>query len=836
MKAFLSHSSKDKGVVEEVAKALRPGTYSIDSQTFDFGSTNSRAILDALKQSDLFVLFLSSHSVSSSYVDFETLIGIELLASGEISRFLAVCLDEEAYKMASASTKYFNCVRIGYSTQAITRLIQGELISAAALHVTQRHPFVGREEEIKRLGEQVMDHARSPSKALYLSGNTGAGRRTIAMNFYGDYFPHVGKLFPSISIRPFEGLEELHRTIIGALQPTLSAIEIIDDIKEFSSASDEERVELVAAELNKLLKEREAAFLIDDDGLLTDRGSLVPELNEVLEHVDSSPHPPLVMISPRMIPMRHRRVADDISYLPVRSLERDAAKRLISSLARGRGVALTPVSLDELTELSDSHPYNVYRMMDEVAEYGIDLFLANPRSYIEWKHRQSSEYLGMVELNEAETLVLGALTVVPELDYQSIVGALELPDDAASEALSRLADLHVVETTGGRFKVAPAVRVAVERDPRVRLRQDLRKGVVQRLASALSLRVEDGTAPVVLINSTVLACLQRDRAMPQIVGAFLLPSHYIWMAKRNYDERRWKECIRFARLALDGKDRLSTRGIVGACRFLCLASARIGDQWIFREGMRTLREEPGDSWAESNIAFLEGFNLRLKGQIPEAEDSFRKAYRLSPGNYHAGREIASICLERGNLDESERFAREVHQRAPHNPFVVDVLTCVLIRRHGGGGRYKTELEEMFGLLEQVGEEGGRSFFTTRRAEFEHLWGDNREAERLIERAVKRTPSLFEPRRIHANILLKAGNIVKAKNVIDDMKRMVESRRPNDERRSNYRLYLETWARYLTEVGQYEEARQVFEDRRVFTEEEAEREVRDIKIAEGYRSR
>ena len=72
MKAFLSHSSKDKGFVENVVTVLRPGTYELDAQTFDFGLINSQAIIKALESCDLYCLFLSSQSVNSSYVDFET--------------------------------------------------------------------------------------------------------------------------------------------------------------------------------------------------------------------------------------------------------------------------------------------------------------------------------------------------------------------------------------------------------------------------------------------------------------------------------------------------------------------------------------------------------------------------------------------------------------------------------------------------------------------------------------------------------------------------------------------------------------------------------------------
>lgn len=191
---------------------------------------------------------------------------------------------------------------------------------------------------------------------------------------------------------------------------------------------------------------------------------------------------------------------------------------------------------------------------------------------------------------------------------------------------------------------------------------------------------------------------------------------------------------------------------------------------------------------------------------------------------------------RDNLYDSERFAREAHQHAPRNVYLVDILVSVLIRKHRETReRANVELDGMFDLLEQVGEEGGRSFYTTRRAEFEHLCGDNCKAMDLIEKAVKRTPNLFEPRRLHAEILLKAGNLAKANEVIGRMERMVNSRDP-DGGRGSLRQYLQTEAHYLTEIGRYDEAKAVFSNDRVFTEEEREAEIRNIGVVQGFRAR
>lgn len=174
-----------------------------------------------------------------------------------------------------------------------------------------------------------------------------------------------------------------------------------------------------------------------------------------------------------------------------------------------------------------------------------------------------------------------------------------------------------------------------------------------------------------------------------------------------------------------------------------------------------------------------------------------------------------------------------HARA--NPYVLDILVSVLVKKHGRRSRSLSEIADMFDILEKVGEEHGRSFFTTRKAEYEHLWGNNREALRLIQEAISKTPTIFEPRRIHAEILLKDGNKVKAREVIDHLREMANARDP-DERRSNYRLYLETYARYLTDTDRFADAKALYDDPNIFTEDEKRDAVRKIEIAQGYLNR
>lgn len=833
MKVFLSHSSIDKGFVETVVQQLRPGTYELDSMSFDAGVLNSQAIIQSLNRSDVFCLFLSDASLKSSYVDFETMLGIELFASGHISRMIVLCIDPGAFDALTESVKYFNVVRKSLNPDNAARLIQGYLIAATDSRQLQSHPFVGREQALLDLETQLTDHSRPLCRGIYVSGNAGSGRRTAVQKLYANLFPTSGKIFPKTNIDEYFGLEEIYRSVLSTLRPTIPLKELRTRLQAFAVASDEEKKRLIADLINSVLTVGEALMLVDRGGILSGSGQLAPEIDGIVDLLEAKPHPPAVIIANRMIPYKLRRTQNDVSYLALRALDREATNRLIRRLLRDVDVNVSEDDLDQLIDLCDGHPYNAYRMIDEVKECGLALFLANPSNFLEWKHRQSSEYLGTVELSTEQIQILALLKFIPELDFASFVDALSLTHAEASNAITELTYLHIVEPTSDRFLVSPALRIAVERDRRIALSADHRQSALKNLANALSIRVEEGSAPIALIDAAVLADLESGNVHSEFAAAFMLPSHNVRMSKRHYDDRNWVRSMYFAKEALKGRDRISSGGFVAACRYLCLSAARIGDAGEFNKAISRLRDRATDDWERSNVYFLEGFNLRLKGNLPRAEELFRRAYELTPRNMSAAREIAAICLVRENLDEAESFARQAFNYAPSNPYVVDILVSVLIKKYRGKEERKQEINDLFDKLEMVGNEAGRSFFATRKAEFEHLWGDNRLALEQIKSAVAKTPTIFEPQRLYAEILLKQGNMAKAYEVIQKMKGMVNARDPS-ERRTNYRGYLTTYARYLTEVELYEDAKEVFKDTESFTAEERSQGIREVEMVQGFK--
>lgn len=290
-----------------------------------------------------------------------------------------------------------------------------------------------------------------------------------------------------------------------------------------------------------------------------------------------------------------------------------------------------------------------------------------------------------------------------------------------------------------------------------------------------------------------------------------------------------------AKEALDGRTGLSKNGVVAACRYLGLAAARINDQQAFDLSVTELERVADDDWSRSNIFFLQGFNLRLKGKLQDARSALTSSYRLARGNRSTSRELAAVCLSLDLPVEAEGFAREAYETAKSNPYIIDILISCLIRNKGSDCVNDHEVAELLGKLNALDEEEGKSFHDTRLAEIEHLYGNNKIALTLIQQAVRSTPRLFAPLRLFAKILIMDGNPSRAKEQLNLARSIVYDKKSFDLR-TNQRPYLQLEAEYHLYTGNFHEALKVYGNQNIFSDDDRASIHKQIDVIQAYRNR
>lgn len=112
------------------------------------------------------------------------------------------------------------------------------------------------------------------------------------------------------------------------------------------------------------------------------------------------------------------------------------------------------------------------------------------------------------------------MNLVPSLDFQAIVDALPIDAAAASDALLRLSNLHIVELAGNLFIVSPPLRIAVERDKRVVMPENVRTEALKAVARTLTIRLDEGSARLDLVDTAVLSSIESGLPVGAIAAHF----------------------------------------------------------------------------------------------------------------------------------------------------------------------------------------------------------------------------------------------------------------------------------------------------------------------------
>jgi TIR domain len=296
MKAFLSHSSKDKWFVGQVFDKLGDAQAEYDEKTFE-PTLNVQTIRNAIKRCGLFVVFLSKDSTSSPYVKEEQRAALESLGQGTLRRVLVIAIDDTSYKSLPLWLREINVLqKISNPRLAVSR-IQATLVSIETESSSTDNVFVNREDELQKLRKSLSAPPGEAPVALHVSGYHGIGRRTLMRQCLKLLFPRIDTPI-EISMASFEGAEELYRQLFE-LHRVSSLAEKISEITHFAGLDELEKAEHLASMLFEMAAKNDFIIINDEGGVLSDDGDYQPYFGKMVERLSMLSRPILGIVQTR---------------------------------------------------------------------------------------------------------------------------------------------------------------------------------------------------------------------------------------------------------------------------------------------------------------------------------------------------------------------------------------------------------------------------------------------------------------------------------------------------------------------------------------------------------
>jgi tetratricopeptide (TPR) repeat protein len=785
-KAFLSHSSKDKALVDPIFRQLGAANVQYDAATFEHGNTSAAEIFDAIKVTNVFVLFVSRDSINSPWVKTELSLAQHYVSAGEISKVLVFLLDDSSATDLPEWLRTF-VYRRTTSPGVIVNAIRSTLLDIALQSNPSLNFFVGRDKEMSAIKDALSSLTDSAPTVLFVGGNDGIGRRTLAKRAISDIHPQLIRMPVEITLGDEEGHVELYRALLNQTE-SLRILEASDRLDAFAALADDERCKVSAEIIEKLADQKQLVIVRGKDAIVDDGGLISGWLAGLMGRLSKSPWPKLVVISRRLISPSKRGNYPNTYFVLTNSLDHSDSKRLLSIWMKHLGLTIDNSFVDDICQHVTGHPRNIQVAARYAAELGVARLQTERVEFIETLRQQSKIIVDGLKLQSEREQLLALFAEYEYLSAEDLLIATNIKnEELLSSSIGYLQDHGILESDGTYIRLAPYLPIVLSRhiwSPEAkRFVDECRSRLIQRF-STLSTTDE---VDISTIDSSILSALYRDpNASNPLLNRCLLPSHLLRVARSFYDSQEYSRTIQLARRAYDGRGKLTFEAEVEALRLWCLAAVRVvGGENDLEEGLAILAGHR-DQLSRRNLFFINGFKARYDGRLDQAEADFRAAHKLGgERNFHILRELSQLCRLKDNFVEAESFARAAFRITDKNPFVVDVLLEILIERHRDNRRYleaDPELERLFAVLEETARYENRSFYESRRAQYYGVLRDSIQALEWARRAVATTPKHIPVLLTLARIELDSGATSDARSTLDKIGKLIHSAGSNLDRR------------------------------------------------------
>ena len=751
MKAFLSHSSKDKGIyVSTVAERLTERNCYFDSMSFESGSKTLDEILRTLADTDVFVLFISENSLKSHWVAKEVSLAHELDDGEHIHRIFPIIIDETIAhndpRIPSWLKDNYNLRLITKPTVAVRRIIQYlreiSWLKNPALK-EQDAIFVGRNDQIKRFEERIDSIDAKTPICVIASGLRGIGRRALLRHCFvkaslwrSSYRPAIIELNSSESIEDFI----LKASDVGISSTDARGLAL-------TSMSIADKIDLAYKILIEFQKAKEVLMVLDHGGIVNPSHSFAPWFLSLCTKVATSPTAVFCIASTYRPAPAELKKSPQIFHLDVPELEKTERAGLFKRHTELLKLALTHDDLKYFAGLLNGFPEQAAFAANLISAEGVYGAKAASADIADF----NTEKVGLIIRDyEADTTAYELLCLLAEFEFISLDFLQTIADDSdeTRRSLRSFVGRAICERLGvnGEYlRLNDAIRDYISRR---------RLGIAQRFRDRLRSNTEeflktmtnlDTDVSVVLI--TLKQALLEGRKIPDSV---LIPSHFLKTMKELYDRhQRYAEVVTLADRVLKSQSTLDAEIEREIRYFLCLALARTKSNRFLQEVQ---------IFKGSDHQFLMGFYYRIVGRYDEALARFQDAHQMAPRRANIKRELVTVFLRLGLYEEALAYAKSNYENDQNNPFHMQAyIRCLNHAPKTVDSR--TLMQNLLEKLNRVSDPTAQEMHLLAKAEALAFTGrDTSGALRLVEEAQARFPDSKYPRLTELEILEGFGSV------------------------------------------------------------------------------
>lgn len=752
-RAFLSHSSKQKHLVSQIASNLGKSKCVFDSYEFEAGMPILDEILKGLENTELFVLFISEDALESEWVQKEISETEKNLENNTTKNFYPILIDNSI--SISSDERIPNWIKKYLLkpltdpfliTKKINQKLRELSISQNPIFKAKEALFVGRNEAFDALETKMFSISKKKPSSIIVSGFEGIGRRT----------------FLKMALKRFGKIQTYYDPIYITLNTKDSIEDFILKLQDFNrGTTDEYLIYLQELTFNeKVLEAKNRLKQVQDSNefvFIVDFGCIVQPTTQVaswyLEIISDKMFEQLFTLN---IISRFRpsngllKKNDDIISFHLSTLSDNDTEKLFVKYSSHFDFDLKIDDAKTILLLLNGVPAQVHYAVEYISEYGIVDALKNKSEIIDYGETQVFYLLDLVKSKGDFAYEL--LTLISSFEFVSynlLYSITENQDDVDK----LLEDFYIM----GLFDLVGANKEYIKIHYPI---ADYLKRSKSKINSKHLDRLKENIKSFVSTSADHVDYNDISQLLFSIKGAILaghklptqyyVPSFILKTIVELYYAGNYKNVISLIDKMLETSKKLDESLVREFRYWLCLCLARKSSPRF---------EVEVDFMDGADYNYLFGFYFRFKKDYEKAEKQLNYALKKYPNFQRARRELVNILLLKNDFEKALEMAKANYETQKLNAFHIQAYFICLIRKRFVSREDKVTIDELFKNIDRSYDTKSKEIENVMKGEYAYyVKKDAGSAIEILRECIKTNSSTHYPTKALHDIYLKTGLI------------------------------------------------------------------------------
>jgi hypothetical protein len=808
-RVFLSHSSKDKifyidNVVKNLTKLIGLDKFVYDAKTFEEGQETSQEISKWLKNTEIFVLFISNSALDSSWVKKEIFEAKNLFEKNDLRKIYPIIIDE---KITHEDKRIPDWMRETYNIRHISRpAVAARKINNRLIEIIwEKNPkvkekntfFSGRNDLIDNIEERIDSFDKPILTSLIASGLKEIGRRSllrrslIKSSIISDSY-----FMPTVVLDAHQSIEDL---ILLLKDLGFESSYSLD--KSLMKLSQDQKVEIAFKMLQEMKNSKDILLIVDEGAIVSPTRNISEWFIKLNNRLSGSYNGmTLCVVSKHKIKFQDLARAESVHAIHVPELPPSERSRLFTRYIRLLDLILTEDDIKFVTTFFSGLPKEIIYTADYIKYNNITDLKRDTSIITDFSDGKVSRLVSKYDRNDKAYNLLALIATFDFISY-SMLSELIKDSDEYNFLIEEFITIGICENLGinGEYLcLNSAIKNYVQRQ-RFEMGKEFKEALNKHVSEFIKNFDEVNDRDVSDIFYSLREVVSENR---DIDSRFLIPSHYLKSMKELYDRKdRDQVVVQLADRILENEEFMDKHIAREIRYYLCSSLARL-KEGRFKEEVQKINGP--------EHSFLFGFYYRHVGRDTDAINSLLKALEERPKFGRAKRELVLVYNNNEEYDKALNLARENYESNKSNEYHIQAYFQCLSYGKSDALSFEERKEKAEILIEdiiKIDSEKAKSMSLVMNIQYQVYFNENLiAAKNLIEENAYLYPNDIFVLLATFDVFEKLNNVEQLRPILEAIKNL-----HGNQSSKYHRYYLKCLAVYTATIGDTSKARIIARD-------------------------